>query len=71
MLRMNLLIRAANKHSDVFLRIIHNICKITLTLFHLFIFPIKCIKFRAVQHSTIRFQKQTTTVLVIAENDLI
>ena len=32
MLQMNLLIKAANKHSDIFLRIIHNICKVTLAL---------------------------------------
>ena len=48
---INLLIkkRAANKHSDIFLRIIHNICKIKLTLDTfctslIFIFPIQCIK---------------------------
>ena len=39
--------KAANKHSDIFLRIIHNICKITLKL-HLFISAIKCIKRGAV-----------------------
>ena len=39
--------KATNKHSDIFLRIIHNICNITLTL-RLFVFPIKCIKRGAV-----------------------
>ena len=39
--------KAVNKYSDIFLRIIHNICNIALTL-HLFIFPIKCIKRGAV-----------------------
>ena len=34
MLRMSLLIEktAAKRHSDIFLRVIHNICKIKLTL---------------------------------------
>ena len=43
------------KHSGIFLRIIHNICKITLKLsyFHIFIFPIICIKRGTAERSNI------------------
>ena len=57
---MNLLIEktATNKYSDIFLRIVHNICKIRLTLqYFSYILLIKCIK-------------RGTTALVLAENDL-
>ena len=57
MLRINLSIEkaAANKHSDIFFRIIHNIYMIKLTLryFHILVFPIKCIKRGAAERSTI------------------
>ena len=60
MLRMNFLIKktAENKHWDIFIRVIQNIC----------------IKRVAVLHFTIHlidFHKQMATVLVLSENDVI
>ena len=47
---------ATNKHSDIFFRITHNIYKIKLNplgTFHIFKFPIRCVKRGAVERSTI------------------
>ena len=75
---MNLLIKntATNKHSNIFLRIIHNICKITLTLRYFIAIYISyqmyktwsCVTF---YHSFPQANDNRITVLVLSENDLI
>ena len=60
----------ANRHSDIFLRIIHNICKIKLTLRY-FLYFLEC---KGVQHSPnheIDFHKQMITESVLPEKNLI
>ena len=67
MLRMNLLIEetAKSKHSDIFLRMIHNISYIMLVFsrYFAFIFP------QTFYHSLIRFPEANETVLLLLEND--
>ena len=67
MLRMNLLIgkAAANKHSDIFLRTIHNIWKIKLTLSY-FSYVYTPYQMYKMWSNCI-----SATVLVLTENDLI
>ena len=78
MLRINLLTRKKPQTniqtfiSELFIKIVR--LSWYLGTFHIFIFPVRCIKRDAVWHCTIHeidFHQQMRTVLVLPQNDLI